>query len=172
MRTTVLRGLWLLVLPILGLAIALVAAPGRAGLFTHLFVVVVVTGALASLVASLAAELKLRERSGFDRALQWRQPAPARVQQLARTEREVAIARTNAFDLHFRLRKTLREIASGLLATRRGISLDAQPERAAELLGADAWALLRPDRPAPVDRLGPGIDGATLDRVLTSLEQL
>jgi hypothetical protein len=172
MRPAVLRGLWLLTLPVLGLAVALVAAPGRSGLFTHLFVVVVVTGALTSLVASLAAELKPPERSGFDRALRRRQRPPARVQQLVRTEREVAIARANAFDLHFRLRKTLREIAAGLLLTRRGISLDAQPERAADLLGPDAWALLRPDRPAPADRLGPGIDAATLDRVLTSLEQL
>jgi hypothetical protein len=171
-RTTVARGLRLLVVPALGLAVALVAAPASAGLFAHLFVVMVVTGALGSLIVSLASELRLREQSGFDRALERRRRPPPRLQQLVRTEREVAIARHSAFDLHFRLRRTLREVATSLLATRRGVDLDAQPERAAELLGTDAWALLRPDRPAPVDRLGPGIDAATLDRVLTSLERL
>ena len=48
-------------------------------------------------------------------------------------EREVTLGLTTAFDLHFRLRPTLRRIASELLRARRGIDLREERERRLEL---------------------------------------
>ena len=42
----------------------------------------------------------------------------------------MTLGTASAYDLHYRLRPTLREIAAGLLADRRGIGLDGEPERA------------------------------------------
>ena len=39
------------------------------------------------------------------------QPEPARIAELDRLEREVALATSRDFDLHYRLRPVLREIA-------------------------------------------------------------
>jgi hypothetical protein len=40
------------------------------------------------------------------------------------------------------------------------------------VLGADAWALVRPDATAPDDRLAPGVEADALDRALAALEEL
>ena len=78
----------------------------------------------------------------------------------------------SAFDLHHRLRPTLRETAAGLLAARRGIDLDAHPEAARAALGEDAWEIVRADRPAPTDRTARGADLASVDRAIAALEAL
>jgi hypothetical protein len=41
-----------------------------------------------------------------------------------------------------------------------------------EILGEDAWALVRPDRPSPEDRLAKGASPAELDRVVAALEAI
>ena len=43
---------------------------------------------------------------------------------------------------------------------------------APDILGDDAWALVRPDRPAPEDRLAKGADPTDLDRVIGALEAI
>src|SRR5918993_978460 len=87
-------------------------------------------------------------------------------------EREVTLGQATAFDLHFRLRPTLRRIASELLHARRGIDLDANPAAARRALGDEAFELVRGDREPPLDRFGRGIDVGSLSRVVTSLEAL
>jgi hypothetical protein len=57
-----------------------------------------------------------------------------------------------------------------LLSTRRGISLDSQPDAARAALGGEAYDLVRPDRPPPENRLARGLPVAELDRVVQSLE--
>jgi hypothetical protein len=79
--------------------------------------------------------------------------------------------RPSAFDVHYRLRPSLRVVASGLLL-RRGVDLERSPERARELVGADVWELIRPDRPAPDDRAAPGLPLATVERAVGDLERL
>ena len=45
---------------------------------------------------------------------------------------DVALAQAGEFDVHFRLRPLLRDIATAGLAMQSGIDLDRQPERARE----------------------------------------
>ena len=61
------------------------------------------------------------------------------------------------FDLHYRLRPIVREIALARLA-RRGLSLDLGSAAVRELVG-DLWKLVRPDREPPKDRQAPGPAG-------------
>lgn len=139
----------------------------------HAVALTVVAVALLVLVVMLRRSLRNDEPSQFDDALRRsRDRVPERVQQLAQLEREVGLGLANAFDLHHRLRPTLRETATGLLAARRGIDFDAEPEAARTALGEDAWEIVRADRPAPTDRTGPGADVASLDRAIAALEAL
>jgi hypothetical protein len=154
------------------LVVVVYVAPGRAALAAHVFVVVVAGEVLGAFSLALARSLRTQEPSVFEQGLRQEQRRPERVAQLVRLENEVALARQSAWDLHIRLVPTLREIAAGLLASRHGVSLDRDPDRASELLGLDAWSLVRPDRPPPEHRHDPGIDPPTLDRALTALEQL
>ena len=77
-----------------------------------------------------------------------------------------------AFDVHFRLRPMLVELAGELLLARRGIDLERSPERAHAVLGDDTWEIVRPDRPQPRQRHDPGMSQAKLDRIVTALEHV
>lgn len=107
--------------------------------------------------------------SAFEPALRpVRRPA-ARPDELVRLESQVALAAETAFDLHYRLRPILREIAAHRLSLLRGIDLDANPEAARSLVGRSAWELVRPDREPPADRLAPG---PPLDELAAALDDL
>ncbi|MFZ0214610.1 MAG: hypothetical protein WAM30_01585 [Candidatus Dormiibacterota bacterium] len=96
---------------------------------------------------------------------------PREVPQLTEMERIVAFATSNAFDVHFRLRPRLVLIADYRLA-RHGLSLAGPPARLQPLLGDDAWDLVRPDRPVPENRNGPGISRAAITRAVEALDAL
>lgn len=114
----------------------------------------------------------LVEVSPFERALQ-RRPRPARrPPELEKIEREVALAISSAFYLHFRLRPILREIARHRLSARRGLELDAGAAETRALLGEELWELARPDRPPPDDRLGPGLPLSRLRAAVDALERI
>ena len=172
MRRTGIRALEVMVLPTAALVGVLLLAPGRAELAVHVYVLVLLAAGLGAVVGAIAGSQDAEEPSGFDAALRRTEDAPERLAELARLEREAALARSSSFDVHYRLRPVLREIASGLLAVRRGVDLDRQPERASALLGAETWELVKPDREPPLDRSGPGIDTPALRRVVESLEAL
>jgi hypothetical protein len=86
-----------------------------------------------------------------------------RPNELVRVERDLVLSVSNAGELHARLLPQLREVATARLAARHDLA------RARELLGEDAWELLREDRPAPDDRAAPGLPlrdiAALVDRV-------
>jgi hypothetical protein len=172
MRRPALRIAEAVLLPTAALAVTLVLAPGRAEVAVHVYVLVLLAAGLALTVAAISAAHAGGPPSGFDHALRRRHPRPERLPELARLEREAALAQSSAFDLHYRLRPVLREVAAGLLAWRHGIDLDRDRDRASELLGSETWQLVRPDRPPPHDRLGRGIDADALNRVVASLEAL
>ena len=159
-------------LPTLAFVVAIVLAPGRADLIIHVYLVVVAGGVLTGLVVALARSLDPVEPSLFDLGLRQSNRPVERVKQLEQLEREVTLGRYNAWDLHTRLRPTLRETAGGLLAARRGVDLEREPERAASLLGADGWELVRPDHTPPQHRHAPGVDAAVLDGAISALERL
>src|SRR5437763_538511 len=68
-------------------------------------------GAVGLLTANLALRAPLHP-SALERALRRRVPEPERPLQLERIERELVLGCGSAFDLHHRLRPTLREIAA------------------------------------------------------------
>ena len=172
-RATALRAAGALGLGAVALAIGVVATPADGGLLIHIGVLAAVSGALLGLVLALRRVLHPTEPSPFEQALRaTTRRAPERIQQLAQLEREVGLGIANAFDLHHRLRPTMRETAAGLLAARRGIHLDAEPGPAREALGADAWEIVRADRPTPTDRLVRGAEPESLDRAISALEAL
>jgi hypothetical protein len=110
--------------------------------------------------------------SVYERALRRRERAPARPGELAKLEREVALAAGSSFDLHFRLRPVLREITAYRLATRRGLVLDGGSLEVPALLGDELWEVVRPDRLPPDDRFGPGLPLARLQGLLERLERI
>ncbi len=154
------------------LLVALAVLPGRAELLVRIYVLLLATFVVARLLQRLRRSLPERATSPVDAALA-RRPRPiTRVPELEKIEREVTLGQTTAFDLHFRLRPTLRRIASELLRARRGIDLDANPVAARRALGDETWELVREDREPPHDRFGPGIGLESLRHVVVSLEAL
>jgi hypothetical protein len=99
-------------------------------------------------------------------------PAPARPDELVALERLVASAGTSAVQVHAYLRPLLVEIASRRLAA-RGQTLDRMPNAAArKMFGDRLWDIVRPDRPFPEDRHGPGVAAHELAEMLKVLERL
>ncbi len=99
----------------------------------------------------------------------WRRAPRRRVRQLEELEHTVGFSASTAFDAHYRLRPILTRIADHRLAL-RGTGLRASPQRAQQLLGAEAWELIRPDRAEPADRTAPGLDLPRLGRILDRLD--
>jgi hypothetical protein len=154
------------------LFVALFLLPGRAELLVRIYVLLIAAFVVARLLESLRRSLPERAVSPVDAALARRPRPVTRVPELEKIEREVTLGQTTAFDLHFRLRPTLRRIASELLRARRGIDLDANPAAARRALGDETWELVRQDREPPHDRFGPGIRLESLRHVVVSLEAL
>ena len=127
---------------------------------------VVFLGALMMLVlvTSVGDVVPRRGVSPFDLALA-APPRPARPPaELERIVREVTMASASAYDFHYRLLPTLREIARARL------------ERNGRTPGPATlgrwWELLRPDRPVPDERFGAGISAADLRALVADLEKL
>lgn len=99
-------------------------------------------------------------------------PAPSRPDQLVALERLVVSAGTSAVHVHAYLRPLLVEIAARRLAG-RGQTLERMPDAVGrEVLGERLWDVVRPDRPFPGDRHGPGIAPRELQAMLAVLERL
>jgi len=160
----------LLVLPTAAFAFVLAFVPGRTELAIRIFALVLCGAGVVLMVAAL--------RRAFPRATPLRPPERRKreprsaPETLVRMESRTALGVSGAFDLHFRLRPRLRGLAVELLASHRGIALDAEPERARQALGEETWELVREDRPPPTDRLARGIPIPELHRVVESLENL
>lgn len=140
------------------------AQPGLRNVTLHIYVFAVGGLLMLGLVAAAGDSVPRRLRSELDRALS---EPPTREQPLPEVEklqREVSLATASAYDLHFRLLPHLREIAQSRL------------ERAGKTSGPDTlgrwWELLRPDRPEPDDRFGPGIKQAELRALVDDLERM
>jgi hypothetical protein len=161
----------LVLLPTAAVAVALAVAPDRAALEIHVWLLVVLALACIVLVRAVHRAYPTGN-SPFLASLRIATLQAERPNSLARTERELSMAGAAAFDVHFRLRPVLAELAADLLSTRRGIDLDRSPERAHVALGDEVWEIVRPGRPEPAERHAPGLDEAQLDRIVTALEHL
>jgi hypothetical protein len=161
----------LLLLPTIALVVALILAPQRATVEIHVWLLVVLgLGLIAFLVIVQAAYPPTP--SPFDGSLRRNEPPAERPGSLRRLEREVSMAGSAAFDVHFRLRPVIIELATELLSSRRGIDLERDPERARAALGDDVGEIVRPDRPQSSERYGSGIGEPELGRVVTALERV
>ena len=156
----------------IALLFVVVALPGRSNEALRAYILLLAGFGLVHLLLALQASQPPAAPSPVDLALQPVVHRASPVEEIERLQREVVIAQTTAFDFHFRLRPTLRRIASELLRSRRGIELDGDPDVARLALGDETWELLRSDRESPDERFGPGIDIVALRRVVASLEAI
>ena len=122
------------------LAGALLLRPGYRALALDAYVLAIGGLLLLGLVNATRTALPPPERSRLDPERRRRAPAEPPLPELERVEREVALASSTAFDVHYRLRPLLREVAAHRLTARRGIDLDRTPAAAREALGEDAFA--------------------------------
>jgi type IV secretory pathway TrbD component len=170
---------------------ALRAALGRAAFVTAILLGLLIFRApllglavrlwLVCLAAIVVWAISARSLTGWSRAesearqLDWRRSRRSRaaepVRALEELEHAVEFAGSTAFDFHFRLRPHLMRAARGAL-DRHGVDLEGQPERSRQLLGQEAWELVRPDRPPPERRNARGLDLGRLQRVVDRLDAL
>jgi hypothetical protein len=149
----------------LGVGIAIAFAPGDAELAADVWLLAVGTLALLLAIARTVGSLPRERPTRLDAG------PPARVREtrpreLVKLEREVGLSTETAFDTHYRLRPTVRHVASVRLRL-RGIDLDAPAGPAESLLGPEAWELVRPERARPRNHDAPGL---TLDGIAAIVE--
>lgn len=109
-----------------------------------------------------------RATSELERALAPKKPVRTRPNELVRIERDLMLSVASAGELHVRLLPQLREAAAARLATRHDVGL----ARSREVLGDDAWELLRADRAVPDDRTAPGLPLHTISSLVDTIERL
>jgi hypothetical protein len=126
---------------------------------------------LLALVRTTRAQAPSARGSQFDGTLAAMRRQPPDSGDLALAH-ELELSTYNAFHLQARLRPVLRDIAAHRLRTRYGVELDREAARARELVGTQAWELVRPDRPPPEDRLARGPDAEELAVVVDQLEAI
>jgi hypothetical protein len=164
---------WLLwaILATIGFFIARALLPGREELVLDIYVLTLGGIALAALSPALGKVAPREDKSLLEEALKPERPEPVRIAELDSLEREVALAASRDFDVHFRLRPVLREIAGARLE-RRGARLDSESPRVRELLGDELWALTAADREPSAHREAPGVPLEDLERTVDRLERL
>jgi hypothetical protein len=165
--------MWLLYagLATIGLFIARSLLPGRQELLIDIYVLTLGGIALVALTPALGRVAPRQGESMLEEAMEHAQSEPVRIAELDRLEREVALAASRDFDLHFRLRPVLREIAESRLE-RRGVRLDSESPRVRELLGDELWELTAADREPSAYRQAPGVPLEELERTVERLERL
>jgi hypothetical protein len=133
---------------------------------------VVIVAALALLLLVRHSRPDVPRTPLFEAALRGRQAPASEPAELLRVERELELGIASAGSAHHRLLPLLRAAAAARLASRHGVELDRRPDAARALLGEEAWELLRPDRPEPVDRFGRGVPRATVAALIEKVESL
>jgi hypothetical protein len=154
------------------LIVALVLQPVSAEIALDAYVLLLGAILLFGFVGAATRSDPDARRSAYEQALETSPAGPERPPELARVEREVALAVGSAFYEHFRLRPLLREIAAQRLESRFATDLDAPRAAARDSLPEHAWTLLDRDRKPPRDRHGPGIDVTRLHEIVDALEKI
>ncbi len=153
------------------LLVLVVAVPSRRALFAGVYVLFLGAIAVGKLVGSFRTlEPEAWARSPFERDAE-KPERPPPIAELERIDRLVVLGAANEFDLHYRLRPLLRQVAGDRLHGRYGVELDRDPERARQLLGDQLWQLVSADREVG-RRTGPGLPAAELAAHVERLEAL
>jgi len=171
MKGTLLRVGALVALATTVLLVLVVAVPSRRALFAGIYVLFVGAIGVGKLVGSfrtLAPEPWVR--SPFEREPEKAEQPPP-IAELEKIDRLVVLGAANEFDLHYRLRPLLRQVAGDRLYGLYGVELDRDPERARQLLGEGFWELVSAERKVG-RRTGPGLPAAELAAYVERLEAL
>jgi len=153
------------------LLVLAVAVPSRRALFTGIYLLFLGAIAVGKLVGSLRTlEPEAWARSPFERDPEKPQQPPP-IAELERIDRLVVLGAANEFDLHYRLRPLLRQIAGDRLYGHYGFELDRDPGRSRQLLGEELWELVSAEREVG-RRTGPGLPAAKLAEHVERLEAL
>jgi hypothetical protein len=146
-------------------AVLLVLLPDRrAGVADAWLIGAAALGVLAGALAARHAAGRTRPLVPARRSPQARRPA-----ELERLERELVLMRVSG--MHARqVRLRLRRVAATRLAARHGIDLDADPARAAALLGPTAWTLIDVG-PASAARDDPPMNVGQVRAAIEALER-
>jgi hypothetical protein len=153
----------------IGLFIARTIAPGRRELELDVYVIVLGALALLGLVSWLRRSAPRRSESLLERSLRRPAEEPETLPELAHLERVLVMSAAQGFDLHYRLRPTLREIAAARLAE-RGLQLDAGGPLVQEALGEELWEVVQPDRVPPENRQVKGVGPDGIERLVRRIE--
>lgn len=151
--------------------IALFASTGVRDVLLDAYLLALGGVLLLALVRTTRAKAPATSRSELDETIAAMGLGPSDSAELALV-RDVELSTVSDFHLHVRLRPVLREIAAHRLRARYGVDLDAEPARARELVGTEAWELVRPDRLPPRDRLAGGPPLSYLRDVADELERI
>lgn len=159
-----------IVLATVGLVLALLMRPDDANLAVEAYVLLLGAIGMAVLVRATARLFPPAAESRIERL---RRPGrkEKRLGEVVRIERELEMATQSAFDTHYRLRPLMRELAEARLA-RQGVELDRPGGRAEELLGPEAWELVRPDLVRPAEHHAAGVRLAEVEKAVAALEAL
>ena len=154
------------------LVLARYATPARWPLALDLYLLALGASIVVGAALSVRDAWPRGRRSALADALAADPPSPLRVAELERLQRELELAASNAFDFHFRLRPTLREIVAQRLLDRHGLRLDSGTAAVRRRLGDELWQVVRPDREPPARRhdAGPGL--AALAALVERVEAL
>ena len=144
--------------------------PVRSALVLDLYLLFLGGVALLALVRATRVAHPGSERSPFESALRPSKPRSRRPSELVRLEQRLALAASTAFDVHYRLRPVVREIAAERLWSKHAVDLDGEASRAEPLLSREIWELVRPDRPPPIDPFARGLGLAGIEAVVAELE--
>jgi hypothetical protein len=141
-----------------------VGQPSIRNVTLHAYVFLVGGLLMLGVVAAAGDAVPRRRRSELDAALAAGKPREKRLPEVEKLEREVTLATSSAYDLHYRLLPQLREIAQARL------------ERGGRAMSPDTlgrwWELLRPDRPPPEDRFEKGITETELRALVQDLGRM
>ena len=148
--------------------IAALASSGAHAIVLDVYLLCIGAVVLLALVRTTRAHTPVQRASPFDAALAAMRRAPVESGEPA-LAREVELSTYNALHFYARMRPLLRDIAAHRLRSRYGVELDAEPARARELVGSEAWDIVRPDRCAPDDRLA---SGPTVDELRVVVDEL
>lgn len=151
--------------------VAALASSGAHAIVLDVYLLCIGAVVLLGLVRTTRAQTPEQRVSPFDAAVAAMRRPPAEPGEPTLV-REVELSTYNAFHFYSRLRPILRDIAASRLRSRYGVELDAEPARARELVGSEAWDIVRPDRQPPEDRLGRGPTAGELRVVVEQLEAI
>ena len=145
-------------------AYVVAAQPAARNVTLHIYVFLVGGLLMLGIVAAAGDAVPRRKRSELEAALGAGAPREKRLPEVEKLEREVSLATSSAYDLHYRLLPHLRAIAQARLE-RSG--RDPGPETLGRW-----WELLRPDREPPENRYAKGISAQDLRALVADLARM